>query len=106
MALVGWCMVHETIRQTRSRYELAEIARQETEIKKRLEKLRAHEESLLQPARLATFAKELKLDLTNIAIMPDENPKPVGTAAARRKPGEFYQPGGSAEVRMASAERR
>lgn len=93
LALVGWCMVHETMKQTQARYALADAAQKESEIAKRLEKLRAKEESLKQPSRLATLAKELKLDVINLAVMPaDDSPSTVRTAAKTntRRPGDFY----------------
>lgn len=93
LALVGWCMVHETMKQTHARYELAESARREAEMAKRLEKLLAYEESLKQPARLAAMARELKLDVVNlVAIGPDAKALPAGYGVSRRKPGETYEP--------------
>lgn len=86
-------MVHETMKQTQARYALAEAAQKESELAKRLEKLRAQEESLKQPSRLATLARELKLDVINLAVMPaDDSTGSVRTAAKTntRRPGDFY----------------
>ncbi len=96
LALVGWCMVHETMKQTQARYALAEAAKKESDLAKRLEKLHAKEESLKQPMRLATLAKELKLDVINLAVMPaDDSTGSVHTAAKteKRRPGDFYDTG-------------
>ncbi|MDR1613780.1 MAG: hypothetical protein LBT97_13505 [Planctomycetota bacterium] len=88
LTLIGWCMVHETIKQTRARYELAEEARRETEMLKRLEKLRAEEESLLQPTRLAKLAKELKLDVASLSTTPPPPPVHRSAGLSVRLPGE------------------
>jgi hypothetical protein len=96
LALVGWCMVHETMKQTQARYALAEAAQKESELAKGLEKLRVKEESLKQPSRLATLAKELKLDVINLAVMPaDDSSASVRTAAKTdtRRPGDFHDAG-------------
>ena len=70
LVLVGWCVVSETMKQTQARYALAEAARSEEELLKNLEKLKAREENLLQPARLVALAKELKLDVANLVTVP------------------------------------
>ena len=51
-------MVQESIRQTQARYRLAELAVREKEVKKNLENLRAEEQALRSPARLAMLARE------------------------------------------------
>ncbi len=106
LALVGWCMVFETMKQTQARYILAEVQRQEEEMEKRLEKLRAKEESLMQPARLASLAKQLNLDLVNLATLPPEKVETVASAGKRR-PGDFQEmqlldAANSCDVQMAS----
>ncbi|MDR1520718.1 MAG: hypothetical protein LBU23_11370 [Planctomycetota bacterium] len=58
VALVGWCMVQETFKQTWARYDLAELARREDDIRKRMEKLRADEIALCSPNRLGALVRE------------------------------------------------
>lgn len=104
LALVGWCMIQESIKQTRARYELAEIARRESEIGNSLEKLRAEEDSLRSPARLAALIKEknLRLRFLGTAVPPgfDE------TAFRNRRPGAVLDedfPRSERPVKMAAA---
>lgn len=104
LALVGWCMVFESIKQTRARYTLAEIDRRETELKQRLEKLKAREESLLQPARLSILARELKLDAASLGVVPPPESE-LGGKAVLRRPGDFFHSGGERTLQMASANR-
>lgn len=104
MTLIGWCMVHETIKQTKSRYQLAEMSQRETETLKRLEKLRAEEESLLQPTRLAKLAKELKLDVASLQSTPPAPAIRRNGATAERLPGETERDG--QDTRLASADHR
>lgn len=99
-------MVHESIKQTRARYTLAEMARKESDMRKRLEKLRAHEESLLQPPRLSAMAKELSLDVASLGTVPPEESGRGGKAASRRRPGEYADPDEGKPLQMASADRR
>jgi hypothetical protein len=51
-------MVQETYKQTRARYQLAELARREHDLRNRLEKLRLEESALASPARLGVLARE------------------------------------------------
>ena len=85
LALVGWCMVQESFKQTQARYRLAELSRYEDEAKKQLAKLRAKEEELRSPAHLARLVREKRLDVVALGrAMPEQ--APVATAA--RRPGE------------------
>lgn len=63
LAVVGWCMVQETIKQTQARYTLAELVRREEAAKQRLDRLRAVEHELRSPARLSAFVREKRLKL-------------------------------------------
>ena len=89
LALVGWCMVQETIGQTRSRYRLAELSRREDEARKRLAKLRTQEDALRAPARLAALVRDKKMDLVALgSIQPDSPSWQNVKRGAERKPGE------------------
>jgi hypothetical protein len=77
-------MVQEAIKQTQARYELAELARREDEVKKRLDKLRAREQELRSPARLASLVRERRL---NLVAMGTTEPLPAPSRTGR-KPGE------------------
>lgn len=63
LALVGWCIVQESISQTQLRYKLAELTRREGDIRRTLEKLDAEEEGLRSPDRLARLSRERRMDL-------------------------------------------
>lgn len=91
LALVGWCMVQESIMQTQSRYRLAELARREDELRKRLAKLRTAEESLKRPARLTALIRERKMELVSLgSAEPTANVARGrnGNAGDTRLPGE------------------
>ena len=84
IAVVGWCMVEETVAQTRARYRLAEMAQREDEVRKRLAKLQTQEEALRSPVRLARLVREHKMQLVSLgSARPDS-----GAKAAERRPGE------------------
>ncbi|MDR2390935.1 MAG: hypothetical protein LBE84_04555, partial [Planctomycetota bacterium] len=57
-AAVGWCMVQETYKQTRARYELADLASREDVIRKKLARLKADENALRSPVRIARLVRE------------------------------------------------
>lgn len=84
LAAVGWCMVQESIKQTQARYELAELAKREDDVKKRLVKLRAQEQELRSPTRLAALVREQRLNLVALGTT-DPLPAPFRTD---RKPGQ------------------
>lgn len=84
MALVGWCMVEESFKQTQARYQLAELAKKEDEMKKRLGVLRAKEEELRSPARLAALIRARKLDMVALGSIGNV----AQETAAQRRPGE------------------
>lgn len=103
LALVGWCMIQESIKQTRARYELADIARREGEIGNTLEKLRAEEDALRSPARLAALIKEknLRLRFLGTSVPPAFD----ATAFRNRRPGDVLDeeyPGVERPVKMAA----
>lgn len=86
LALVGWCMVEESFKQTQARYKLAELAKREDELKKRLGVLRAKEEEMRSPVRLAALIREQKLDLISLGTV-----KPArADEMAERRPGEIF----------------
>ncbi|MCD8349190.1 MAG: hypothetical protein LUC93_01080 [Planctomycetaceae bacterium] len=85
LAAVGWCMVQESIKQTQARYELAELARREDDVKKRLDKLRAKEQELRSPTRLASLVREHRLNLVALGTT-EPLPAPFRTG---RKPGQI-----------------
>ncbi len=87
LALVGWCMVQESVTQTRARYRLAELARREAELKERLARLKTEEESLRSPARLATRIKETKAQLVVLRTAPPESSYSSDMAMGRQ-PGQ------------------
>lgn len=104
LAFVGWCIVHETMKQTRARYELAEAARREAELAQRLEKLRAKELGLLQPGRLSNMARVMNLDVVALGTKPGpgmESREGGGRMAVQRRPGEVADESGRREMRMA-----
>lgn len=77
-------MVQESIRQTQARYELADLSRREEEARRKLDALRAEEQELRSPARLAALVREKRLKLVFLgSAMPGE----VGVASGRR-PGQ------------------
>ncbi len=84
VALVGWCMVQESIIQTRARYELAELSRREQQLRVDLDKLLAEEQNLRSPFRLTALLREKKLDLVALS---SATPNGAGLAQARR-PGQ------------------
>lgn len=102
LALVGWCMVEESFKQTQARYQLAELAKREDEVKKRLGVLRAREEELRSPSRLAALVRKKKLDMVALGdIATAEGDKKL----AERRPGEVIdnRPGKSTpDVNVAS----
>ena len=102
LALVGWCVVFETMKQTQARYALAEAARNEDDLKKRLEKLRAVEGGLMRPARLAAIAKDLKLDVANLGVMPQER---MARLRSQTATGNRWDVVGENGVRVAAAKR-
>ncbi len=108
LALVGWCMVQESFKQTRSRYELADLARREEEVRDSLAKLRAEEEALRSPARLATLVRERKLPLVSLgSALPEPLEAKARSAARSRLPGVVLDENytrAEREVRVASAE--
>lgn len=89
LAVVGWCMVQETIAQTQARYRLADLSRREEEVRKRLEKLQAKEESLRSPARLAMLVREKKMNLVALGSVQPESPSWASMQRETgRRPGE------------------
>lgn len=89
LALVGWCMVQESIKQTQSRYRLAELSRRESDVKKRLDKLRAKEGTLRSPARLAMLIRDKKMDLVALgSVQPSSSSWEENKKETLRKPGE------------------
>ena len=101
-------MVQESFKQTRARYELAELSRREEEMKDSLDKLRAHEEALRSPARLASIVREKKMPLVSLgSALPVISEPKSRDYVQIRKPGtvldvEFIR--AEQEIRMASAE--
>ncbi len=75
MAAVGWCMVQESVKQTQARYDLADLARDENAARQRLDSLRAEEQELRSPARLAALVREkhLKFVALGSAVPDDED---------------------------------
>ncbi len=100
-------MVQESFKQTRARYDLAELSRREEEIKDSLEKLRAREQGLRSPARLAAIVREKKMSLVSLgSALPAQAEARGRNAVQARRPGavldeEFVRM--EREVRMASA---
>ena len=108
VAAVGWCMVQETIKQVRARYELADLTRREKEARETLEKLRTEEDSLRSPARIASLVREKRLKLVSLGRAEPEPPDWDGGEAGRR-PGVVLDqayPGAKKPVRVALAERQ
>lgn len=87
LALVGWCMVQESFKQTQARYRLAELGRTEDEAKKRLGKLRTKEQELRSPASLMALAHENRLKLLSLGYI--NTAKPV--EERERRPGEVLE---------------
>lgn len=84
IAAVGWCMVEETVAQTRARYRLAELAQHEGEVRKRLEKLRTQEQALRSPVRLARLVREHRMQLVSLGSARPESHSDSG----ERRPGQ------------------
>lgn len=84
LAAVGWCMVQESIKQTQARYDLAELSRREEDARRRLDLVRAEEQELRSPARLAALVREKRL---NLVFLGSAMPADAHTASARR-PGQ------------------
>ena len=107
VAAAGWCMVQETIKQVRARYELAELANREKEMRETVKRLGAEEDSLRSPARIAALARETRLKLVSLMSSVPEPPDWDGGEAGR-KPGavlDRHYPGANPPVRVALAER-
>ncbi|MCL2000106.1 MAG: hypothetical protein FWG74_01610 [Planctomycetes bacterium] len=100
LALVAWCMVRETFKQTRARYELAGLSRRENELKNGLEKLRAREESLRSPVRLAAMVQEKKLPLVFLS-----SARPSPSAANDRQVVQARRPGTVLDEELIRVER-
>lgn len=104
LAVVGWCMVQESIKQTQARYELAELIRREEAARDRLARLRTEEQELRSPTRLAAMVRDKRLKLVVLG-----SAKPVvsdSPALAVRRPGEVLEETAAATdapVDMASA---
>ena len=84
---------------------MAELARREDDIKKDLEKLRAVEQGLRSPARLAAVVREKKMDLVVLGSAKPEAQATAGGKAPRR-PGEVLDEGferAEKPVRLATA---
>lgn len=85
LAVVGWCMIQESVKQTQARYELAELIRREEAAKLRLDKLRTHEQELRSPARLASLVRDKRLKLV---VLGSAKPVAPESSVAVRQPGE------------------
>ncbi len=98
LAAVGWCMVQESVKQTRARYDLAELARKESEARQRLDCLRAEEQELRSPARLAALVREKRMNFVALgSAMPSD-----AAVARSRRPGEVLDDAPAETVHMAS----
>lgn len=95
LALVGWCMVQETVKQTQARYELAELSRVEEEAGKRLAVLRTEEQELRSPARLAALVREKGMTFVSLG---SAMPAALDELAAARRPGEVFEDGFGGEA--------
>ena len=84
LALVGWCMVQESFKQTQARYKLAELSSSEDEAKKRIGRLHTKEQELRSPARLLSLAHEHQLRLISLGYI--NTAKPADNE--ERRPGE------------------
>lgn len=87
LAIVGVCTVRETNRQIQARYELEQLTRREDEAKKRLARLRADEQALRSPARLARLVREKRMELYALSHSVPE----VAGAGKARRPGEVLE---------------
>lgn len=105
VALVGWCIVHEVIVQTQARYLLADLARHEKTVKNRIEKLKAEEEALLRPDRLAKKNRELRLNYTALRTMPPAGIDRAGGAMAMADSGSAPGRAGAGRGATVSATR-
>lgn len=85
LALVGVCTVRETNRQIQARYALEGLARRADEAEKLLARLRAEEQSLRSPARLAELVRDRRLSLYALA---HSMPEVARAGKARRAPQE------------------
>jgi hypothetical protein len=106
-AAVGWCMVQETYKQTRARYELAELASREDNARKVLAKLKAEENALRSPIRIARLVREKFARLTALGVavsvrhVPDDGTeRRLGTVLDET----FVD--GDGDIRMAAAQGR
>ncbi|MCC8166565.1 MAG: hypothetical protein LIQ31_10540 [Planctomycetes bacterium] len=73
LALVGWCMIFESVKQTEARYKLADLARQEEDMKRTLARLRTKEQELRSPVRLAEIIREQRMPLVALgSVLPTE----------------------------------
>lgn len=89
LAVVGWCMVQESYKQTHARYRLAELARKEDDMRKNLKKLQAEEEGLRSPSRLASLIREKKMNLVVLRTsLPADPVRNMGRLAEQRLPGD------------------
>lgn len=84
LALVGLCILQESFKQTQARYRLAELTRNESEIKKRIGMLRTQEEELRSPLHLSVLARNTCPDLVALG---SATPLPMAQGPKRR-PGE------------------
>ena len=103
-AAVGWCMVQETHKQTRARYELAELASREDDIRKTLAKLMAEENALRSPVRIARLVREKFARLTALSVAVPVRRAP--DSGMERRPGTVLDDAfveGAGGVRMAAA---
>lgn len=87
MSAVGCCIVQECYKQLRARYKLEELVRKEEAAKERLAALKATEENVRSPAKLAALVRKYNLDLVVLrTAMPDGKGK--SRLASARRPGE------------------
>ncbi len=86
LALVSWCMVRESVKQTEARYHLAELIRQEDEVQKRLDQLRAVEQELRSSTRLANVIREKKMQFVVIGSAQPQAPNGLP-----RRPGQVLE---------------
>ena len=87
LALVGWCMIHESVRQKQSRYRMAELAQRQDAIERTLEHLRVREDELRASHRLHALLRKHKLKLTQLGTA-----EPRGYAkdlVGARRPGQI-----------------
>ncbi len=88
LALISWCMVRESVKQTEARYRLAELARLEDEVQKRLDQLRAVEQELRSSTRLANVIREKKMQFVVIGSTSPQAPNGLV-----RRPGQVLEEG-------------